>query len=98
MTTSPLKQPSALAPIGMSLIALSLVFGHVWAYGVGREADEGTAAHLFQLLLVGQLPIVGYFALKWLPRAPGRAFGVLVLQACVGLAALGALFWMERSR
>jgi hypothetical protein len=98
MTASPLKQASALVPIGMSLAALSLVIGHVLLSGRGREADEGTAAHLFQLLMAGQIPIIAYFAVTWLPRGAARAVGVLVLQAAAGLAALGALFWLESGR
>lgn len=97
MTDSPLKQPSALIPIAMSLAALGLVVGHVAIYGIVREADEGTAAHLFQLLMAGQVPIIAYFALKWLPRVPGKTLLVLALQAAAALAALGALYYMEQS-
>lgn len=97
MTYSPLKQPSALIPIAMSLAALGLVVGHIAIYGIVREADEGTAAHLFQLLMAGQVPIIAYFALKWLPRVPGKTLLVLALQAAAALAALGALYYMEQS-
>src|SRR6185369_8587749 len=51
------------------------------------EADEGTAAHLWQLLMVGQVPLVAYFALIWLPRSPGKALRVLALQLVAALAA-----------
>ena len=46
MNVSPMKQPSALLPIAMSVAALALVLGHVAIFGVAHEADEGTAAHL----------------------------------------------------
>jgi hypothetical protein len=36
---------------------------------VVHEADEGTLAHLWQLL-AGQIPVLAFFAIKWLPRAP----------------------------
>ena|ERR1700680_3649432 len=73
MNVSPMKQPSALLPIAMSVTALALVLGHVAIFGVVHGADEGTAAHLWQLLMAGQVPAVAYFALKWLPRVPRQA-------------------------
>jgi len=68
MSISPIRQSSGWIPIAMSLCALALVVGHIAIYGVAREADEGTAAHLWQLLMAGQAPVVLYFAVKWLPR------------------------------
>jgi hypothetical protein len=91
---SPLKQPSALVPLAMSFAALLLVLGHAAVYGVVQEADEGTPAHLFQLLMAGQVPVVAFFAIKWLPRAPGRALWVLALQAGAALAAFAAVFFL----
>jgi hypothetical protein len=76
----------------MSLAALSLVLGHVAIYGGARQADEGAAAHLWQLLMAGQLPVIAFFAIKWLPRTPGQALLVLVLQAVAGLAAAAPVF------
>ena len=87
-----LKQPSAFLPMAMSLTALAIVLVHVARFGAAREADEGTSAHLFQLLLIAQLPIVGFFAVKWLPQAPGPALIILALQAGAGLAALAPVF------
>ncbi len=85
---STFKLPSAWLPIAMSVAALSLVLGYVIAFDVPREQDEGTAAHLWQLLMAGQLPIVGWFAIRWLPKAGGQALRVLVIQACAYAAAL----------
>lgn len=96
MSESPIRQPAAIVPIAMSLVALSLVVGHFAVYGTVREPDEGTAAHLYQLLMAAQLPIIAWFAAKWLPRAPARALGVLGLQFLAALAALAALFVLER--
>ncbi len=95
MSVSPMKQPSALLPIVMSVAALSLVLSHVAIFGVVHEADEGAAAHLWQLLMAGQVPVVTYFALKWLPRAPGQALRVLGLQALAGLAACAPVYWFK---
>ena len=93
MTGSPMKRPSALVPLGMSLAALSLVLGHAALYGIVPEADEGTPAHVFQLLMVAQLPFIGYFAVTWLPRARGEALRVLVLQAVAAGAAITSVFF-----
>ena len=88
MQVSPMKQPSALVPLVMSFAALALVLGHFALFGIVHEADEGTAAHIFQLLMVGQVPIVAFFAARWLPRAPRQTLRVLALQAGAGLAAI----------
>ncbi len=90
-----MKQPSAFLPVAMSLAALATVLGHVAMFGVVREADEGTAAHIWQLLMAGQLPIVAYFAIKWLPQAPREALPVLALQVGAGLAALAPVYFLH---
>ena len=82
-----LKKPSAFLPILMSLIALAVVLGHVAIFGVVREADEGAAAHIWQLLMAGQLPFIAFFAIRWLPQVPRHAALVLALQAAALLAA-----------
>lgn len=91
-----LKKPSAYLPIAMSMVGLALVITHLLIYGLIRETDEGSAAHIFQLLIALQVPIVGYFALRWLPVFPRKAMFVLILQAMAVIAALGSVFLMER--
>jgi len=87
-----MKQPSAFLPVAMSLAALTLVLGHVAMFGGAREADEGTAAHLFQLLMVAQLPIIAFFAIKWLPQNPRPALAILALHVAAAIAALTPVF------
>jgi len=92
------RQPSAFLPMAMSLIALALVLGNVGSDLIQnghilREADEGTTAHLWQLLMVKQLPVLAFFAIKWLPRAPGQTLKVLALQAGAVLANLAVVFF-----
>jgi hypothetical protein len=91
MNTSALKQASALLPLAMSFAALALVLVHTAMYGVVHEADEGTPAHIFQLLMVAQIPIVAFFAIKWVPRNPRSAILVLVLQAGAVIAAFAPI-------
>jgi hypothetical protein len=95
MNMSLVKQPSALIPLAMSCAALALVLGHIALVGVAREADEGTAAHLWQLLMAGQVPVVAFFAITWLPRSPRQALLVLALQAGAALAALAPVFLLN---
>ncbi len=92
MNISIMKKPSAFLPLAMSFAALATVLVHVAMFGVAREADEGTAAHVWQILMAAQIPIVAFFAIKWLPRTPGQALRVLALQAGAGLAALAPVF------
>ncbi|HMD77911.1 MAG TPA: hypothetical protein VKG86_11110 [Terracidiphilus sp.] len=94
MNVPSFKQPSAFLPLAMSLTALGVVLGHVAIYGIVHEADEGTAAHLWQLLMAGQIPIVVFFAVKWLPRAPMRSLRVLAVQAGGVLASCAAVFFL----
>ncbi|MBK5255132.1 MAG: hypothetical protein JJE39_03790 [Vicinamibacteria bacterium] len=94
MNVTPMKQPSAIFPLAMSLAALALVLGHAAMYGVVHELDEGTPAHVFQLLMAGQAPIVAFFAIKWLPRAPRETVAILALQASAAFAALVAVFFL----
>ncbi|MGZ6317352.1 MAG: hypothetical protein ACXWNQ_08840 [Anaerolineales bacterium] len=91
---SVIRQPSAYIPLGMSLAALLLVVGHAAIFGIVHEADEGTAAHIFQLLMVAQLPIVGYFVIKWLPRQPRGSLKVLALLAAEWIAAFAGVYWL----
>ena len=79
----------------MSLVAFLLVVVYVLLFGIARQEDEGAAAHIFQLLLVGQLPFMGYFALRWLPKKPKDAFIILIIQVIAGIIALAPIFILE---
>jgi hypothetical protein len=87
-----MKRPSAFLPVAMSFLALVTVLGHVAIFGVAREADEGTAAHVFQLLMTIQLPIMIFFAIKWLRQNPRQTLFVLALQLAAAVAALTPVF------
>ena len=89
-----LTNVSAWLPLAMSLAALALVLGHAAIFGIVHEADEGTAAHVWQILMAAQLPIVAYFILKWLPRRPRESLQVLALLAGTWLANFAAVYWL----
>jgi len=95
MNSSMLKQSSALLPLVMSGAALAIVLGHIALAGIARQPDEGAEAHLWQLLMAGQLPIVAFFAVTSLPQRPRSAITVLALQAVAALAALAPVFLLR---
>jgi hypothetical protein len=90
-----LSKTSAWLPIAMS--ATALMFTIVWLaiFGIVRSEDEGIAAHIFQLLMGGQLPVILFFAIKWLPKKPKLAIQVLILQFIAGLIAFIPVYFLE---
>lgn len=90
-----IRRPSAFIPLAMSLIALALLVGHIAIFGAAREADEGTTAHLWQILMAGQMPVLAFFAIKWLPRAPKQTLYVLALQAGAVLASMAPVYFLN---
>lgn len=95
MSTNTFTRPSALAPIAMSLAALAVVLARIVLVGTTHSSDEGAAAHLFQLFIVGQLPIVAFFAIRWLQRTPKRALAVLASQGLAVLVAFAPVFYFH---
>jgi hypothetical protein len=92
MNISLVRQVSGWLPIAMSIAALILVLGHIAMFGPAREHDEGTAAHIWQLLMAAQFPVVAFFAIKWLPRTRKEALSVLALQVGAALAAVAPVY------
>ena len=95
VNTMLLKRPTALLPVVMSLAALATVIAYATMFGTARQADEGSAAHIWQLLMAGQVPVVAFFAIKWLPAEPRQAGLVLALQVGAALAALFPVWWFQ---
>jgi hypothetical protein len=95
------RKPSAFLPLAMSLTALALLGGaYLFALATGqagleREQDEGAIAHLWQLLLAGQLPVLIFFAIKWLPRSPRQTLYVLALQVGAAVAAMAPVYLLN---
>jgi hypothetical protein len=83
-----LKHSTAWIPPAMSLAALAIILTHIALYGTTRETDEGAAAHLFQLLIAAQAPLIAVSAIKSLLRSPKQAVRTLKVQAAAMLAAL----------
>ena len=92
---STIRQPSAFLPVAISLAALALVLSYVAILGVVHETDEGTVAHIWQLLMVVQVPIIAFFAIKYVPQKPKQALLVLALQILAVLAACAPVFLLK---
>jgi hypothetical protein len=95
MNAALLRRPSALIPLVMSAGALATVIGYAAMFGVARQADEGTAAHLWQLLMAGQLPVIAFFGIKWFPAEPRKTLLFLALQAAAALCAIFPVWWLQ---
>ena len=95
MTGTLLTRPSALVPLAMSGAAIAVLIGYIVMFGTARQADEGTAAHLWQLLMAGQLPVIAFFAIRWLPAEPRKALPVLALQLAAALVAIFPVWWFN---
>ena len=93
-TFDTIKRPSAFAPILMSLVALTVVAVHVAKFGGAREADEGAAAHVWQILMFAQVPVIVLFATKWLRRAPRETGVILTLQFVAAVAAVAPVYFL----
>jgi hypothetical protein len=90
-----LASPGAWLPILMSGASLMLLVVHIARYGITHETDEGTSAHVFQLLMGGQALIIPVFALRWLPEKPGPAIGVIAMQCAAAVPPFALLYWFE---
>ena len=90
-----MKSPSAFLPLAMSLAALATIGVFIHLNGTAPQADEGTAAHIWQILMAAQVPIVLFFAFKWLPHSPRQAVPILALQVGAALAAMAPVYLLH---
>jgi hypothetical protein len=90
-----LKKPSAFAPLVMSLAAMGLLATAALTVGLVPQPDEGAFAHLWQLLMGLQLPVIAYCAIKWVPRAPRQALATLALQVGAMCVAAFPVFYFK---
>jgi len=88
-----MRQPTGYLPVAMSLGALAMIVWFVAVHGVFHQPDEGAQAHLWQLLVAAQIPLMAYCAFRWFPRAGRPALIVLALQAAAILLLAVAPVW-----
>jgi hypothetical protein len=84
------KRICGIAPIVMSLIALALVVEGVLEFGNHPPSDERWQAHIFQILMVAELPIIcAYVVVNW--RSFKRSLPTLGVQVLLWMVAVGAV-------
>lgn len=99
---TPFRSFSGWLPLVLACAALALLGGYfvtgphapdmVMDHGALRQ-DEGTAAHLWQLLMLAQLVAIAVFLVRWAPKAPRPAMMMLALQLS-GLVAAALPVWL----
>ena len=89
-----IRQPTVFLPLVMSFVALTMVLVHFAIFGIVEETDDGTAAHIFQVLILAQVPFISFLAFRWLTPAPRQALFFILLQVSAALAAIVAVFFL----
>jgi hypothetical protein len=86
-----LYRVSRTAPQIMSLVAL-VVCAVAWA-GIVRDpqGDEGPMAHIYQLIMVGQIPLMTFFLVTVTRRGRRQNLPVVGLQIALWISALAAV-------
>jgi hypothetical protein len=94
MATKLFARQSAVLPLAMSCIVIAAMVWHLMRFGLMHQTDEGTGAHIFQILMPLQLPVIGYFAIRWLPGDPRWAAKVLAVQVTLFAAIVAVVFFV----
>ena len=71
------------------------MFSYVALFGVTHETDEGAPAHLWQILMAVQIPIIAFFLIKYVQQKPKQALLVLTRQIMAVLAACAPVFFLK---
>jgi hypothetical protein len=93
-----IRKPSAWLPIAISLVVFTSILCYVAVaiFGVAPEEGSRIFSIYFQWLTLIQVPIIVFFAIKWLPRQPKQAALILALQiiaAMISIAPIGLFEW-----
>ena len=80
-------KPSGYIPILCSFAALTTVVVALASGAGARQPDEGAAAHIFQVLIVAQAPMLAFFGLRWTRKTTWAALTILIAQLfAIGVA------------
>ena len=82
----------ALLPLAMTIAVVIAGLLEGLRTGFARQPDEGTAAHLFQILLPLEIPIILAFAVTQLERRPTWTRSIIALQLGAAAALVLAVF------
>ncbi|MGE5322436.1 MAG: hypothetical protein ACM3SW_06220 [Actinomycetota bacterium] len=92
MQTQEINRVCAIVIIVLSFIALLTV---VSGYFQAPQPDEGTAAHIFQLSIMGLVPLMAAFLITADWKQPWRAIRPMAISAAAVVLAFGALYYLE---
>jgi hypothetical protein len=81
--------------LAMSLGALATVLTYLAMHGPAPQPDEGAAAHIWQLLMAGQVPIIALFAITWIRKTPKQSALILALQFIAAVAAMAPVYMLH---
>ena len=95
MRAQPINRVSGIVVLGLSLIAVLTVLS---GYTQPPQADEGTAAHVFQLAIVALVPTIVLFLATADWRQPMRSVRPLAVPTAALVLAFGALYYLEHYR
>ena len=80
-------KPSGFIPLLCSFAALTTVVVALASGAGARQPDEGAAAHIFQVLIVAQAPMLAFFGLRWARKTTWAALTILIAQIfAIGVA------------
>ncbi len=80
----------------MSLLALVLILGYVAIYGIHSTGqDEGLAARLFQLTIILQIFVIGYFVARYFTKQPRETLLILCVQLIAVIMPIGLILYLE---
>lgn len=95
MRAQQINRVSGKVLIALSLIALLAVFS---GYFQPPQADEGSAAHIFQLSIVALVPTILLFLATADRKQPWPRAQPLAFSAAILVLAFGALYYLEHYR
>jgi hypothetical protein len=89
-----IRKPTAWLPLALSLGVAAMLLTAFLRHELVPTPDEDSYAHLFQIAMGAQLPIIGWFAIQWVPQAPKPAALVLALQIAAALAVCSPVYFL----
>ena len=96
MDSQKINRISGSLPVGMSLVAFAVVLIAVsTGRGQGGTTDEGAGAHIFQLLIVAQIPCVLVFLATADWQRATQVIKSIAFQTAALILALGSLVFFK---
>lgn len=87
MTRVQLNRSSFILPLVLSTLAFALVMANILA-GVLPSQDENASAHMFQLMISAEVPVISVFlaTANWRTQRSALLFAIQIV--CIGIACL----------